>query len=132
MVRKRLVCLSALYVAACAPSLAADPAMQPAPPACAPSQQSALPKCAPPVVASHNAVVVSHNGDLRLHPRHSWVGDHTAGVAYGLTPGLGMNGAAGFGYHAVDNCWSYNLVYDRFGNYLGEQPTNICLALPPN
>jgi hypothetical protein len=52
------------------------------------------------------------------------------GVAWGLAPGAGQLGAAGLGYYGVTNCWSYQLVYDRFGNYLGEQPANICLDLP--
>jgi hypothetical protein len=49
-----------------------------------------------------------------------------------LAPGAGQLGAAGLGYYRTDNCWSYQVVFDRFGNYVGEQPANICLDLPPN
>jgi hypothetical protein len=49
----------------------------------------------------------------------------------GLAPSAGQLGAAGFGYYALVDCWSYQLVDDRFGNYPGQQPANICLDLPP-
>jgi hypothetical protein len=52
------------------------------------------------------------------------------GVAWGLAPGVGQLGAAGFGYLAVANCWSYQPVFDRFGNYLGDEQLYICVPPP--
>jgi len=54
------------------------------------------------------------------------------GVAWGLAPGVGQLGAAGFGYLAVANCWSYQPVFDRFGNYLGDEQLYICVPPPVN
>jgi hypothetical protein len=102
MFRKRLVCLSALYIAVCALSLGADLPMRLAPPAWDPG--------------SVGRSLSSGGG----------------GLAWGLAPGVGHLGAAGFCYYHAENCWSYRLVYDRFGNYLGEQPANICIELQRN
>jgi hypothetical protein len=97
--------------------------------------------CLPPVHMRH--VAVAHRVSYHLSPTPipsaplnlSGVAAHVGeggGVAWGLAPGAGQLGAAGLGYYAVGNCWSYELVYDRFGNYLGEQPANICLELRRN
>jgi hypothetical protein len=102
MLRKGLVCFSALTIAACAPCFAADLPLRSAP-----------------------AVWGAGSGGQRLSGGSS-------GLAWGLAPGVGQLGAAGFGYYRAESCWSYQLVYDRFGNYLGEQPANICLQLPRN
>jgi len=102
MLRKKLVCLSALYIAACAPSFAADLPLRSAP-----------------------SVWGANSGGQRLS-------GGGGGLTWGLAPGVGQLGAAGFGYYHAENCWSYQLVYDRFGDYLGEQPANICLELPRN
>ncbi len=49
------------------------------------------------------------------------------GVAWGLVPGVGQLGAAGFGYYAVRGCWTYQPVYDQYGNFFGEQPVDVCV-----
>jgi hypothetical protein len=125
MFRVRLVCFSAFFAAACAPTFAADPSMRVAPPA-----------CSPPAESWHSSI-----GGRRAaaHWRHSygWSESHSlsgggVGVAFGLTPGVGQLGAAGFGYYAVNGCWSNRPAYDRFGNYIGVRPVNICIELPPN
>jgi hypothetical protein len=128
MFRKGLVCLSALYATACAPCLAADAPMRTAPPACAPS-----------VDGGHSSGRrgagwrrdYSWAAGRSASGAHVWSGAG-AGVAFGLTPGVGQLGASGFGYYGVNGCWSYQPVYDRFGNYFGQQPVNICLDPPPN
>lgn len=84
MLLKHLLCLSALYVAACAPAFAVDP-----------------PKRAAP----------------------------EGGVAWGLKPGLGQLGAAGFGYYRTENCWTREPTFDAFDNYLGNRRTNICVEM---
>jgi hypothetical protein len=120
MLRSSLACLLALNIVACAPASAAD---APAPIACPP---------AVPVV-KHTAVVHRPRRLPNAIPRvaHENVGiGHDVGVAWGLAPGAGQLGAAGLGYYA-GNCWSYQIVYDRFGNYVGEQPANICVDLYP-
>lgn len=141
MLRKRSVCLSALYIAACAPAFAADPVPQSTAAAACPPPQSAPAAC-PPAASRH----VSHRRGISLHRRyvwrseHHWSGAHVShvpsvaggGLAWGLAPGMGQLGAAGFGYYHVDNCWSYQMVYDRYGNYVGEQPANICLQATPH
>jgi hypothetical protein len=118
MLRNGLACLSALSIAACTPASAADP---PAPAACPPAVHI-VPRAAVfhrPHSASHSiAVVARENVGL----------GRDVGVAWGLAPGAGQLGAAGLGYYA-GNCWSFQIVYDRFGNYVGEQPTNICVEL---
>jgi hypothetical protein len=91
---KRLSCLAALGVAACAPALAAD-------------------------------------APLRSGPGIHRPG-RAGGLAWGLAPGVGQLGAAGFGYYHTDDCWAYQPTFDGFDNYLGERRVNICLASPAN
>jgi hypothetical protein len=105
MPREKLTCLSAFYIAACAPCFAADLPMRSAPPALGTPGWGA--------------------GSGGQHPGGG-------GLAWGLAPGVGQLGAAGFGYYRAESCWSYELVYDRFGNYVGEQPANVCLPVPRN
>jgi hypothetical protein len=96
MPSQRLICLCALWIAACAPCLAADlPA----------------PHAKGPVAA---------------------VRPPSGGLAWGLTPGVGQLGATGLGYYHTEDCWSRQPQYDAFDNYLGEQPTNICVELHAN
>ena len=89
MFLNRLLCLSALYLAACAPAFAVDPPRHPAP---APQ---------PPA----------------------------GGVAWGLKPGLGQLGAAGYGYYRTDDCWTKEPTFDAFDNYVGIRRKNICVEL---
>jgi hypothetical protein len=121
MFRIRLVCLSALYAAACAPSFAADMPMRSAPAACAPPIESRH--------VSNRRAVWRHNYSASGGQGWSGVG---GGVAFGLAPGVGQLGAAGTGYYAINGCWAYEPAYDRFGNYFGVQPVNICIEMPPN
>jgi len=99
MPSQRLLCLCALWIAACAPCRAADLA-------------------APPTPRAKGAVAV--------------VRPPTGGLAWGLTSGVGQLGATGLGYYHTDDCWSRQPQFDAFDNYLGEQPTNICLELHAN
>jgi hypothetical protein len=63
----------------------------------------------------------------RHHNRHPGWGDERVGVAYGLVPGLGQLGAAGYGYYGPARCWTYEPAYDADGNYFGRQPVDICV-----
>jgi hypothetical protein len=121
MLRKGLTCIAALYIAACAPSTAADLPMKSTPPECPLLFTEVMPSLHTTLAATQ----VTHRFRSPLRGEGAGVG-----VAWGLAPGAGQLGAAGLGYCGVTNCWSYQLVYDRFGNYLGEQPANICLDLP--
>jgi hypothetical protein len=49
------------------------------------------------------------------------------GVAWGLVPGLGQLGAAGYGYYAVRHCWAYQPVYGPYGDFAGQAPVNVCV-----
>ena len=131
MLRKRLVCLPALCVLACAPSFAADVPMRTAPPACAPAIESGRSGAMRGAAWRHRYNRYSWSAGRSAGGAHV-LGGAGVGVAYGLTPGVGQLGASGFGYYGVNGCWSYQPVYDRFGNYFGQQPVNICLELPPN
>ncbi|WP_158815635.1 hypothetical protein [Methylocapsa sp. S129] len=140
MLRKGLICLSASYIAACASAVAADAPLSPA-----------------AAVACPPAIVRHASGAHRLVWRHKYVwrsehsaaarrdvidhsgGDHRdaavlramgGGLAWGLAPGAGQLGAAGLGYYHAESCLSYESVYDRWGNYVREQPTNICITPP--
>jgi hypothetical protein len=111
MLRTWWYCLLGVSVAASAGALAADLPSRSAPPDWPPSV----------------------DGGPGGHPGHRWRGPRVGaggGVAWGLTPGVGQLGAAGFGYYAVDNCWGYEPVFDRFGNYFGRQPVYICVTPP--
>ena len=88
MLLKRLLCLSALCLAAYAPALAVEPKH--------------------PVPAPQQPV---------------------GGVAWGLKPGLGQLGAAGYGYYRTDNCWTTEPTFDAFDNYVGIRRKNICVEL---
>jgi hypothetical protein len=64
------------------------------------------------------------------HPRRLTPADQPAGgVAWGLKPGLGQLGAAGFGYYRTENCWTREPTFDAFDNYLGNRRTNICVEM---
>jgi hypothetical protein len=52
------------------------------------------------------------------------------GVAWGLKPGAGQLGAAGFGYYRTDNCWRSEPTFDGFDNFLGDRRVNICMPQP--
>jgi hypothetical protein len=93
MPASRLLCLSALCLAAAAPALAADPSLRPAP--------------APQHIAAAGG-----------------------GVAWGLKPGFGQLGAAGFGYYHTDNCWRAEPAFDGYDNFLGDRRVNICMPQP--
>lgn len=126
MLRVSLVCFSALFVAACAPAFAADPPLR-----------AAAHACSPPAGGVHSSGIGSRRAAANWRRSYGWSEGHSlsgggAGVAFGLTPGVGQLGAAGFGYYAVNGCWSYRPTYDRFGNYVGVRPVNICIELPPN
>jgi hypothetical protein len=63
----------------------------------------------------------------RHYHRHVGWGDERVGVAYGLVPGLGQLGAAGYGYYGPARCWIYGPAYDADGYYFGRQPVDICV-----
>jgi hypothetical protein len=44
-----------------------------------------------------------------------------APYAYGYGYGYGPYGYGGYG-----GCTSYQPMYDAYGNYLGQQPVNVC------
>jgi hypothetical protein len=75
---------------------------------------------------------LSLDGGPGGHSGHAWRGPRFGGggVAWGLAPGIGQLGAAGFGYYAVANCWRDEPVFDRFGAYLHNEPIYICVPPP--
>ena len=52
---------------------------------------------------------------------------HFHGFHHGFGPwlGLGVVGAVAAGY-AAESCIEYRPTYDRWGNYLGRTPVNVC------
>jgi hypothetical protein len=122
MFRKRLAFLSALYLASVASSFAADmPLSSPAPVACPP------PHSVRHVVRRHivRHVIVRREG---YGVEGAVIGVNSgAGLAWGLTEGVGQLGAAGLGYYGVNGCWVYRPAFDRFGNYFGRRLVNMCL-----
>jgi hypothetical protein len=104
------VCLLALSVAVTAGAFAADLASRSAPP----------------------GGPISLDGGPGGHSAHVWRGSRFGGggVTWGLAPGIGQLGAAGFGYFAVANCWREEPVFDRFGAYLHTEPIYICVPPP--
>ena len=131
-----LVASSAL--AADAPTAPAPPAVCgapcPPPPPLQPPSQPLVPPPPTPLVLKkarppRPAPVLSAEAMRRLRAhRHD---DGGFGVAWGLVPGLGQLGAAGFGYFAVDHCWTYQPVYDINGYYFGQRRVNVCVDLGP-
>ncbi len=75
---------------------------------------------------------LSRDGGPGAHSGRDWRGPRLGGggVAWGLAPGIGQLGAAGFGYYAVANCWRDEPVFDRFGAYLHNEPIYICVPPP--
>jgi hypothetical protein len=63
----------------------------------------------------------------RHHHGHVGWGDERVGVAYGLVPGLGQLGAAGYGYYGLARCWINGPAYDADGYYFGRQLVDICV-----
>lgn len=130
MLRNGPVWLSTLCMLACAPSFAADAPLRTTPPVCAPSTGDGRGGAARGA-GWHRRYGWAVQRSVRTE--HVWSGGGDGGgVAFGLTQGVGQLGAAGLGYYGVNGCWGYQPVYDRFGNYFGQEPVNICLGLPPN
>jgi len=67
---------------------------------------------------------------LRLAPAPAPQRVAVGGVAWGLKPGFGQLGAAGFGYYHTDNCWRSEPTFDAFDNFVGDRRVNICMAQP--
>jgi hypothetical protein len=67
---------------------------------------------------------------LRLAPAPQHLAAAGGGVAWGLKPGFGQLGAAGFGYYRTDNCWRSEPTFDGYDNFLGDRRVNICMAQP--
>jgi hypothetical protein len=120
MFRKGLAFVSALCLAGSASSFAAD---MPLPPTAV---------CPPPhprhvvrrVIVRH-AIVRRESADF--NGAVFGVSGSGAGLAWGLTEGVGQLGAAGLGYYGVNGCWVYRPAFDRFGNYFGRRLVNMCL-----
>jgi len=110
MLSKGRICLLALSVAASGGAFAADIPLR--------SASSGGPR--------------SLDGGPGAYFAHNWRGPRVGGggVAWGLAPGIGQLGAAGFGYYAVANCWRDEPVFDRFGVYLHDEPIYICVPPP--
>ena len=109
----------ALCVAACASVSAADLPLQSPPPAYGGDGPPAHSGYGPPAFGASPPPELH-----RFHPGAVW---RHGGVAWGLVPGVGQLGAAGFGYYGARHCWIYQPVYDPYGNYFGEQPVDLCV-----
>jgi hypothetical protein len=116
--------LLALCALVGAPARAADLPIGP-PPAALAAAPPAIAGAAPPAVGGPPPLPGAPPPESeRFRPGAVW--GH-AGVAWGLVPGLGQLGAAGYGYYGVRHCWAYQPVFDRNGDYGGEQPVNVCV-----
>jgi opacity protein-like surface antigen len=77
-----------------------------------------------------SAPALAADPSMRPAPGAQHMASGGGGVAWGLKPGFGQLGAAGFGYYRTDNCWRYESMYDGFDDYLGNRRVNICVATP--
>ena len=69
--------------------------------------------------SAHNFAHGGHGG---------WHGGHGHGGFWGPGLALGVVGLAAAGAVAASeyNCTEYRPIYDRWGNYVGRQPVNVC------
>ena len=128
MLRKGLILLSTFCAAAATPALAADPVLRLTPRACTPpgvSTHLMRPRSSVRIAQTKKTIVrSSHPGGAPGEAGARY--DYDAGVTWGLVPGLGQLGSAAFGYRPGDNCWGFRPIFDRYGNYYGQQLLNRC------